>query len=141
MGGTATQPQIGIQNCWSFQGLKRRCRALVRGTTSGDLAPATTISGWEMITDLPRISTWTWKQKISIDNRLQTEGDEPQDKGLLTHDNLRHDFGLQDKDSRQRRKNSGKNKNTNPCRKPSHPNLKPKLNLTLALFILFSLLA
>merc|ERR1712106_29340 len=157
MGGTATQPQIGIQNCRSFQGLKRRCRALVSGTTSGDLAPATTISGWEMITDLPRISTWTWKQKISMDNRLQTEGDEPQDKGLLTHDNLRHDFGLQDKDSRQRRKNSGKNKDTNyyqegfrlarqedqktnPSRKPSHPNLKPKLNLTLALFILFSLL-
>merc|ERR1712106_537717 len=142
---------------WNNQGLKRRCRALVRGTTSGDLAPATTISGWEMITDLPRISTWTWKQKISMDNRLQTEGDEPQDKGLLTHDNLRHDFGLQDKDSRQRRKNSGKNKDTNyyqegfrlarqedqktnPRRKPSHPNLKPKLNLTLALFILFSLL-
>merc|ERR1712123_315878 len=159
MGGTATQPQIGIQNCWSFQGLKRRCRALVRGTTSGDLAPATTISGWEMITDLPRISTWTWKQKITIDKRLQTEGDEAQDKGLLTHENLRHDFGLQDKDkdSRQRRKNSGKNKDTNyyqegfrlarqedqktnPSRKPSHPNLKPKLNLTLALFILFSLL-
>merc|ERR1711892_413685 len=157
MGGTATQPQIGIQNCWSFQGLKRRCRALVRGTTSGDLAPATTISGWEMITDLPRISTWTWKKKISIDNRLQTEGDEAQDKGLLTHDNLRLDFGLQDKDSRQRRKNSGKNKDTNyyqegfrlarqedqktnPSKKPSHPNLKPKLNLTLALFILFSLL-
>merc|ERR1712106_340417 len=157
MGGTATQPQIGIQNCRSFQGLKRRCRALVSGTTSGDLAPATTISGWEMITDLPRISTWTWKKKISIDNRLQTEGDEAQDKGLLTHDNLRLDFGLQDKDSRQRRKNSGKNKDTNyyqegfrlarqedqktnPRRKPSHPNLKPKLNLTLALFILFSLL-
>merc|ERR1711892_397386 len=157
MGGTATQPQIGIQNCWSFQGLKRRCRALVRGTTSGDLAPATTISGWEMITDLPRISTWTWKKKISIDNRLQTEGDEAQDKGLLTHDNLRLDFGLQDKDSRQRRKNSGKNKDTNyyqegfrlarqedqktnPSRKPSHPNLKPKLILTLALLILFSLL-
>merc|ERR1712106_817721 len=135
----------------------RRCRALVSGTTSGDLAPATTISGWEMITDLPRISTWTWKKKISIDNRLQTEGDEAQDKGLLTHDNLRLDFGLQDKDSRQRRKNSGKNKDTNyyqegfrlarqedqktnPSRKPSHPNLKPKLNLTLALFILFSLL-
>merc|ERR1711892_1409504 len=157
MGGTATQPQIGIQNCWSFQGLKRRCRALVSGTTSGDLAPATTISGWEMITDLPRISTWTWKKKISIDNRLQTEGDEAQDKGLLTHDNLRLEFGLQDKDSRQRRKNSGKNKDTNyyqegfrlarqedqktnPSKKPSHPNLKPKLNLTLALFILFSLL-
>merc|ERR1712106_1081272 len=157
MGGTATQPQIGIQNCRSFQGLKRRCRALVSGTTSGDLAPATTISGWEMITDLPRISTWTWKQKISMDNRLQTEGDEPQDKGLLTHDNLRHDFGLQDKDSRQRRKNSGKNKDTNyyqegfrlarqedkktnPSRKPSHPNLKPKLNLTLALLIIFSFL-
>merc|ERR1711892_1623043 len=157
MGGTATQPQIGIQNCWSFQGLKRRCRALVSGTTSGDLAPATTISGWEMITDLPRISTWTWKKKISIDNRLQTEGDEAQDKGLLTHDNLRLDFGLQDKDSRQRRKNSGKNKDTNyyqegfrlarqedqktnPSRKPSHPNLKLELNLTLALFILFSLL-
>merc|ERR1711892_1099011 len=157
MGGTATQPQIGIQNCWSFQGLKRRCRALVSGTTSGDLAPATTISGWEMKADLPRISTWTWKKKISIDNRLQTEGDEAQDKGLLTHDNLRLDFGLQDKDSRQRRKNSGKNKDTNyyqegfrlarqedqktnPSRKPSHPNLKPKLNLTLALFILFSLL-
>merc|ERR1712106_891421 len=142
---------------WNNQGLKRRCRVLVCGATSGDLAPATTISGWEMITDLPRISTWTWKQKISMDNRLQTEGDEPQDKGLLTHDNLRHDFGLQDKDSRQRRKNSGKNKDTNyyqegfrlarqedkktnPSRKPSHPNLKPKLNLTLALFILFSLL-
>merc|ERR1711892_271860 len=157
MGGTATQPQIGIQNCWSFQGLKRRCRALVRGTTSGDLAPATTISGWEMITDLPRISIWTWKQKISIDNRLQTEGDEAHDKGLLTHDNLRHDFGLQDKYSRQRGKNSGKNKDrnyyqerfrlarqedqkTNPIRKPSHPNLKTKQNLTLALFILFSLL-
>merc|ERR1711892_1292130 len=157
MGGTATQPQIGIQNCWSFQGLKRRCRALVRGTTSGDPAPATTISGWEMITDLPRISIWTWKQKISIDNRLQTEGDEAHDKGLLTHDNLRHDFGLQDKYSRQRGKNSGKNKDrnyyqerfrlarqedqkTNPIRKPSHPNLKTKQNLTLALFILFSLL-
>merc|ERR1711892_513070 len=141
----------------SFQGLKRRCRALVSGTTSGDLAPATTISGWEMITDLPRISTWTWKKKISIDNRLQTEGDEAQDKGLLTHDNLRLDFGLQDKDSRQRGKDSGKNKDsnyyqewfrlarqedqkTNPSRKPSHLNLKPKLNLTLALFILFSLL-
>merc|ERR1711892_1537821 len=157
MGGTATQPQIGIQNCWSFQGLKRRCRALVRGTTSGDLAPATTISGWEMKADLPRISTWTWKKKISIDNRLQTEGDEAQDKGLLTHDNLRLDFGLQDKDSRQRRKNSGKNKDTNyyqegfrlarqedqktnPSRKPSHPNLNPQLNFTLAMFILFSLL-
>merc|ERR1711892_679856 len=159
MGGTATQPQIGIQNCWSFQGLKRRCRALVRGTTSGDPAPATTISGWEMITDLPRISTWTWKQKITIDNRLQTEGDEAQDKVLLTHDNLRHDFGLQnkDKDSRQRGKDRGKNKDsnyyqewfrlarqedqkTNPSRKPSHPNLKPKLNITVALFILFSLL-
>merc|ERR1711892_1530240 len=141
----------------SFQGLKRRCRALVSGTTSGDLAPATTISGWEMITDLPRISIWTWKQKISIDNRLQTEGDEAHDKGLLTHDNLRHDFGLQDKYSRQRGKNSGKNKDrnyyqerfrlarqedqkTNPIRKPSHPNLKTKQNLTLALFILFSLL-
>merc|ERR1711892_65155 len=159
MGGTATQPQIGIQNCWSFQGLKRRCRALVRGTTSGDLAPATTISGWEMITDLPRISTWTWKQKITIDKRLQTEGDEAQDKGLLTYDNLRHDFGLQDKDkdSRKRGKDSGKNKDrnyyqerfrlarqedqkTNPSRKLSHPNLKLKLNLTLALFIIFSLL-
>merc|ERR1739838_439820 len=159
MGGTATQPQIGIQNCWSFQGLKRRCRALVRGTTSGDLAPATTISGWEMITDLPRISTWTWKQKITIDNRLQTEGDEAQDKGLLTHDNLRHDFGLQDKDkdSRQRGKDSGRNKDsnyyqewfrlarqedlkTNPSRKPSHLNLKPKLNLTFALLIIFSFL-
>merc|ERR1739838_216479 len=159
MGGTATQPQIGIQNCWSFQGLKRRYRALVRGTTSGDLAPATTISGWEMITDLPRISTWTWKQKITIDNRLQTEGDEAQDKGLLTHDNLRHDFGLQnkDKDSRQRGKDSGRKKDsnyyqewfrlarqedlkTNPSRKPSHLNLKPKLNLTLALLIIFSFL-
>merc|ERR1711892_693810 len=159
MGGTATQPQIGIQNCWSFQGLKRRCRALVRGTTSGDLAPATTISGWEMITDLPRISTWTWKQKITIDKRLQTEGDEAQDKGLLTHENLRHDFGLQDKDkdSRKRGKDSGKNKDrnyyqerfrlarqedqkTNPIRKLSHLNLKTKQNLTLALFILFSLL-
>merc|ERR1711892_84258 len=157
MGGTATQPQIGIQNCWSFQGLKRRCRALVSGTTSGDLAPATTISGWEMKADLPRISTWTWKKKISIDNRLQTEGDEAQDKGLLTHDNLRLDFGLQDKDSRQRRKNSGKNKDsnyyqewfrlarqeeqkTNPSRKPSHLNLKPKLILTLALLIIFSFL-
>merc|ERR1711892_1194289 len=143
----------------SFQGLKRRCRALVRGTTSGDLAPATTISGWEMITDLPRISTWTWKQKITIDNRLQTEGDEAQDKGLLTHDNLRHDFGLQnkDKDSRQRGKDSGKNKDsnyyqewfrlarqedqkTNPSRKPSHLNLKPKLIFTLALLIIFSFL-
>merc|ERR1712123_104652 len=159
MGGTATQPQIGIQNCWSFQGLKRRCRALVRGTTSGDLAPATTISGWEMITDLPRISTWTWKQKITIDKRLQTGGDEAQDKGLLTHENLRHDFGLQDKDkdSRKRGKDSGKNKDrnyyqerfrlarqedqkTNPSRKLSHLNLKTKQNLTLALFILFSLL-
>merc|ERR1711892_1066749 len=159
MGGTATQPQIGIQNCWSFQGLKRRCRALVRGTTSGDLAPATTISGWEMITDLPRISTWTWKQKITIDKRLQTEGDEAQDKGLLTHENLRHDFGLQDKDkdSRKRGKDSGKNKDrnyyqerfrlarqedqkTNPIRKLSHLNLKTKQNLTLALFILFSFL-
>merc|ERR1711892_803294 len=159
MGGTATQPQIGIQNCWSFQGLKRRCRALVRGTTSGDLAPATTISGWEMITDLPRISTWTWKQKITIDNRLQTEGDEAQDKGLLTHDNLRHDFGLQDKDkhSRQRGRDSGRNKDsnyyqewfrlarqedlkTNPSRKPSHPNLKPKLNLTVVLLIVLSFL-
>merc|ERR1739838_183578 len=144
---------------WNKQGLKRRCRALVRGTTSGDLAPATTISGWEMITDLPRISTWTWKQKITIDKRLQTEGDEAQDKGLLTHENLRHDFGLQDKDkdSRKRGKDSGKNKDrnyyqerfrlarqedqkTNPSRKLSHLNLKPKLNLTLALFILFSLL-
>merc|ERR1711892_963654 len=159
MGGTATQPQIGIQNCWSFQGLKRRCRALVSGTTSGDLAPATTISGWEMITDLPRISTWTWKQKITIDNRLQTEGDEAQDKGLLTHDNLRHDFGLQDKDkhSRQRGRDSGRNKDsnyyqewfrlarqedlkTNPSRKPSHPNLKPKLNLTVVLLIVLSFL-
>merc|ERR1739838_617996 len=159
MGGTATQPQIGIQNCWSFQGLKRRYRALVRGTTSGDLAPATTISGWEMITDLPRISTWTWKQKITIDKRLQTEGDEAQDKGLLTHENLRHDFGLQDKDkdSRKRGKDSGKNKDrnyyqerfrlarqedqkTNPSRKLSHLDLKTKQNLTLALFILFSLL-
>merc|ERR1712123_229039 len=159
MGGTATQPQIGIQNCWSFQGLKRRCRALVRGTTSGDLAPATTISGWEMITDLPRISTWTWKQKITIDKRLQTEGDEAQDKGLLTHENLRHDFGLQDKDkdSRKRGKDCGKDKDrnfyqerfrlarqedqkTNPSRKLSHLNLKTKQNLTLALFILFSLL-
>merc|ERR1711892_1619457 len=159
MGGTATQPQIGIQNCWSFQGLKRRCRALVRGTTSGDLAPATAISGWGMITDLPRVSTWTWKQKITIDNRLQTKGDEAQDKGLLTHDNLRHDFGLQDKDkdSRLRGKDSGRNKDsnyyqewfrlarqedlkTNPSRKPSHLNLKTKQNLTLALFILFSLL-
>merc|ERR1712106_169716 len=144
---------------WSFQGLKRRCRALVRGTTSGDLAPATTISGWEMITDLPRISTWTWKQKITIDKRLQTEGVEAQDKGLLTYDNLRHDFGLQDKDkdSRKRGKDSGKNKDrnyyrerfrlarqedqkTNPSRKLSHINLKTKQNLTLALFILFSLL-
>merc|ERR1712106_240891 len=143
----------------SFQGLKRRCRALVRGTTSGDLAPATTISGWEMITDLPRILTWTWKQKITIDKRLQTEGDEAQDKGLLTHDNLRHDFGLQDKDkdSRKRGKDSGKNKDsnyyqewfrlarqedlkTNPSRKPSHLNLKPKLILTLALLIIFSFL-
>merc|ERR1712123_389911 len=159
MGGTATQPQIGIQNCWSFQGLKRRCRALVRGTTSGDLAPATTISGWEMITDLPRISTWTWKQKITIDKGLQTEGDEAQDKGLLTHENLRHDFGLQDKDkdSRKRGKDSGKNKDrnyyqerfrlarqedqkTNPSRKLSHLNLKPKLILTLALLIIFSFL-
>merc|ERR1712106_259100 len=159
MGGTATQPQIGIQNCWSVQGLKRRCRALVSGTTSGDLAPATTISGWEMITDLPRISTWTWKQKITIDNRLQTEGEEAQDKGLLTHDNLRHDFGRQDKDkdSRQRGKDSGRNKDsnyyqewfrlarqedlkTNPSRKPSHPNLKPKLNLTVVLLIILSFL-
>merc|ERR1739838_131640 len=144
---------------WNKQGLKRRCRALVRGTTSGDLAPATTISGWEMITDLPRISTWTWKQKITIDKRLQTEGDEAQDKGLLTHEILRHDFGLQDKDndSRKRGKDSGKNKDrnyyqerfrlakqedqkTNPSRKLSHLNLKTKQNLTLALFILFSLL-
>merc|ERR1712106_225082 len=144
---------------WNNQGLKRRCRALVRGTTSGDLAPATTISGWEMITDLPRILTWTWKQKITIDKRLQTEGDEAQDKGLLTHENLRHDFGLQDKDkdSRKRGKDSGKNKDrnyyqerfrlarqedqkTNPSRKLSHLNLKTKQNLTLALFILFSLL-
>merc|ERR1712123_527015 len=144
---------------WNNKGLKRRCRALVRGTTSGDLVPATTISGWEMITDLPRISTWTWKQKITIDDRLQTGGDEAQDKGLLTHDNLRHDFGLQDKDedSRKRGKDSGKNKdrnyyqerfrlarqedqNTNPSRKLSHLNLKTKQNLTLALFILFSLL-
>merc|ERR1712123_182725 len=144
---------------WNNKGLKRRCRALVRGTTSGDLVPATTISGWEMITDLPRISTWTWKQKITIDKRLQTEGDEAQDKGLLTHNNLRHDFGLQDKDknSRQRGKDSGRNKDsnyyqewfrlarqedlkTNPSRKLSHLNLKPKLNLTLALLIIFSLL-
>merc|ERR1739838_1198813 len=144
---------------WNNQGLKRRCRALVRGTTSGDLAPATTISGWEMITDLPRISTWTWKQKITIDNRLQTKGEEAQAKGLLTHDNLRHDFGLQDKDkdSRKRLKDLGKNKDrnyyqerfrlarqedqkTNPSRKLSHLNLKTKQNLTLALFILFSLL-
>merc|ERR1712123_402553 len=144
---------------WNNKGLKRRCRALVRGTTSGDLAPATTISGWEMITDLPRISTWTWKQKITIDKRLQTGGDEAQDKGLLTHENLRHDFGLQDKDkdSRKRGKDSGKNKDrnyyqerfrlarqedqkTNPSRKLSHLNLKTKQNLTLALFILFSLL-
>merc|ERR1712106_1247378 len=131
------------------------------GTTSGDLAPSTTISGWEMITDLPRILTWTWtwKQKITIDKRLQTEGDEAQDKGLLTHHNLRHDFGLQDKDkdSRKRGKDSGKNKDrnyyqerfrlarqedqkTNPSRKLSHLNLKTKQNLTLALFILFSLL-
>merc|ERR1711892_7883 len=159
MGGTATQPQIGIQNCWSFQGLKRRCRALVRGTTSGDLAPATAISGWGMITDLPRISTWTWKQKITIDNRLQTKGDEAQDKGLLTHNNLRHDFGLQDKDkdSRLRGKDSGRNKDsnyyqegfrlarqedqkTNSSRKPSYLNLKTKQNLTVALLIIFSLL-
>merc|ERR1712123_334042 len=144
---------------WNNKGLKRRCRALVRGTTSGDLVPATTISGWEMITDLPRISTWTWKQKITIDKRLQTGGDEAQDKGLLTHENLRHDFGLQDKDkdSRKRGKDSGKNKDrnyyqerfrlarqedqkTNPSRKLSHINLKTKQNLTLALFILFSLL-
>merc|ERR1712123_302742 len=144
---------------WNNKGLKRRCRALVRGTTSGDLVPATTISGWEMITDLPRISTWTWKQKITIDKRLQTGGDEAQDKGLLTHENLRHDFGLQDKDkdSRKRGKDSGKNKDrnyyqerfrlarqedqkTNPSRKLSHLNLKTKQNLTLALFILFSLL-
>merc|ERR1712123_399758 len=144
---------------WNNKGLKRRCRALVRGTTSGDLVPATTISGWEMITDLPRISTWTWKQKITIDKRLQTEGDEAQDKGLLTHDNLRHDFGRQDKDkdSRQRGKDSGRKKDsnyyqewfrlarqedlkTNPSRKLSHLNLKPKLNLTLALLIIFSLL-
>merc|ERR1711892_505313 len=146
MGGTATQPQIGIQNCWSFQGLKRRCRALVRGTTSGDLAPATTISGWEMITDLPRISTWTWKQKITIDKRLQTEGDEAQDKGLLTHENLRHDFGLQDKnkDSRKRGKDCGKNKDRNfyqeRFRLARQEDQKTKQNLTLALFILFSLL-
>merc|ERR1712123_266079 len=144
---------------WNNKGLKRRCRALVRGTTSGDLVPATTISGWEMITDLPRISTWTWKQKITIDKRLQTGGDEAQDKGLLTHENLRHDFGLQDKDkdSRKRGKDSGKNKDrnyyqerfrlarqedqkTNPSRKLSHINLKTKQNLTFALFILFSLL-
>merc|ERR1712106_157723 len=135
----------------------RRCRALVSGTTSGDLAPATTISGWEMIADLPRISTWTWKKKISIDNRLQTEGDEAQDKGLLTHDNLRLDFGLRDKDSRLRGKDSGRNKDsnyyqegfrlarqedqkTNSSRKPSYLNLKTKQNLTVALFILFSLL-
>merc|ERR1712123_258202 len=144
---------------WNNKGLKRRCRALVRGTTSGDLVPATTISGWEMITDLPRISTWTWKQKITIDKRLQTGGDEAQDKGLLTHENLRHDFGLQDKDKdyRKRGKDCGKNKDrnfyqerfrlarqedqkTNPSRKLSHLNLKTKQNLTLALFILFSLL-
>merc|ERR1712123_342105 len=144
---------------WNNKGLKRRCRALVRGTTSGDLVPATTISGWEMITDLPRISTWTWKQKITIDKRLQTGGDEAQDKGLLTHENLRHDFGLQDKDkdSRKRGKDSGKNKDrnyyqerfrlarqedqkTNPSRKLSHINLKTKQNLALALLIIFSLL-
>merc|ERR1712106_470505 len=98
---------------WNNQGLKRRCRALVRGTTSGDLAPATTISGWEMITDLPRISTWTWKQKMTIDNRLQTEGAEAQDNGLLTHDNLRHDFGLQDKDKDSRQRESRRNKDSN----------------------------
>eukprot|EP00091_Calanus_sinicus_P017906 TRINITY_DN3907_c0_g1_i3.p2 TRINITY_DN3907_c0_g1~~TRINITY_DN3907_c0_g1_i3.p2 ORF type:complete len:159 (+),score=34.01 TRINITY_DN3907_c0_g1_i3:25-477(+) len=95
MGGTARQPQIGFQNCWSFQGLERRCRALVRGTASGDLPLATTFSGQDMITNWPRTATWTWKQKVNINLRQQTDD---KDTRQWTNDKFGLDCQLPDND-------------------------------------------
>merc|ERR1712013_46008 len=67
----------------SNQGIERRCRALVPGTTSGDLLPVTSSCGWDMITDWPWILTPTCKLKTNFDKRLKAEGDEAQDTGLL----------------------------------------------------------
>merc|ERR1711874_549860 len=93
---------MGTVRTW--QGIERRCRALVPGTTSGDLVLATNNSGWDMITDWPRTPTWTWKLKIKFDRRQKTEGKEANDKRLDTNDNdstlcvRDHDIGLQTKE-------------------------------------------
>merc|ERR1712013_587524 len=71
----------------SNQGIERRCRALVPGTTSGDLLPVTSSCGWDMITDWPWILTPTCKLKTNFDKRLKAEGDEAQDTGLLAKQN------------------------------------------------------
>merc|ERR1712013_252157 len=71
----------------SNQGIKRRCRALVPGTTSGDLLPVTSTCGWDMITDWPRILTLTCKPKTSFDKRQKTKNNKAQDTELLTKQN------------------------------------------------------
>merc|ERR1712013_249654 len=93
----------------SFQGIERRCRALVPGTTSGDLLPVTSSCGWDMITDWPWILTPTCKLKTNFDKRLKAEGDEAQDTGLLAKQNgnkrqptRAHDKGQDRRDHDQR---------------------------------------
>merc|ERR1711872_236679 len=60
------------------QGIEGRCRALVPGTTSGDLVLATRTSGWDMITDWPRILTKTCQLK-TFHSRQNTEDDKTHD--------------------------------------------------------------
>merc|ERR1712151_27667 len=62
----------------SNQGIEGRCRALVPGTTSGDLVLATRTSGWDMITDWPRILTKTCQLK-TFHSRQNTEDDKTHD--------------------------------------------------------------
>merc|ERR1712142_1178408 len=62
----------------SNQGIEGRCRALVPGTTSGDLVLATRTSGWDMITDWPRILTKTCQLK-TFHSRQNIEDDKTHD--------------------------------------------------------------
>merc|ERR1712212_163008 len=82
----------------SNQGIGRRCRAVVPGTTSGDLLLATSTCGWDMITDWPRISILTCKLKTNFNRRQKTEGDEAHDTGLLTTRNDYKELLTRDQD-------------------------------------------
>merc|ERR1712142_1357537 len=83
----------------SNQGIEGRCRALVPGTTSGDLVLATRTSGWDMITDWPRILTKTCQLK-TFHSRQNIEDDK-------THD-IRQKTDEQDTKKDTEEKNQGR---------------------------------